>query len=223
MKTPFLLSLFFLLIYLPANSQISFGIKASHTKAWFSSDDKAKMDGLGTTVTFYKRLNKFLEIGIEPGLVQKGTSQIYGEYSFIMCCFGPCPLEDEPARKLKATYAQAPFMAQLRLPIKNSPFILTGKLGGGASYLTSGYYETITYPDFGFEGREKTKALDFNANDDLNRWDFGFHQSIGLGVAVGHGTIILETEFYQGLKKLTNYDDFKNRSRSFSLGYFIYL
>ncbi|MEO1262737.1 MAG: outer membrane beta-barrel protein [Bacteroidota bacterium] len=229
MKTPFILSLAFLMFYLPANSQISFGIKGSYTRAWFSPDKEAKMGGLGTTVTLYKRLNKYLEIGTEPGLVQRGASQSYGafgETTMYLCCFSPSPIFPQildPLTSLRTSYIQAPLLIRTRFSLGNGPLSAFAKLGGGPSFLAAGHYETNSMDDFSFEITPVIRPFDFSQNDNINRWDWGLYGGVGLALRLGAGHINFETELYRGLSKLLENDDDKNRSRSFSLGYMIHL
>ena len=229
MKPLLLLSLALLFCYLPANAQISFGIKGSYTKAWFSTDQEAKMDGLGTTVSLYKRLNRYLEIGIEPGVVQRGTNQMFGHgnyFPFIICCIGPCPLiPNMPGTNnaLKANYVQAPLLVRARVPLGTSPLTAFAKLGGGPSYLASGNYETTNMDDTTFEIKPVIAELGFSDEYSFKRWDWGLYGGIGVGLQMGTGQLVLETELYRGLSNTVAYADYKHRTLSYSLGYMIHL
>lgn len=232
MKTPFLLLLAFFIFYLPANAQLSFGIKASNTKAWYAgmNDDAEKIGGMGITFNFYKKMNKVISIGMEPGIVQRGTTQRFGDDYFFgcLCCFGDCVLpEDEPifdpaANMLKSSYLQIPLFFQFHIPTNNRLDIYA-KIGGGPSWLASGNYHTSTYDFETFKTIEENKAINFTEADPLNRWDWGAQAGIGIGYQIGAGKLVFETELYRGFSKVVNYADYKNRNHIYSFGYMINL
>ena len=231
MKKSLFLSLAILAFYLPANAQLSFGIKVSVTKAWHSSDpsDAPNMQGLSTTLSLYKKLNKFIEVGLEPGIVQRGTTQTFGPdiYTCYLCCFGDCVIPGYSISKsvtgLKASYIQAPLLLQVKLPLANGKLAVFGKTGGGPSWLASGYYDTDVFDDITFETRPENKALDFSKNDSPKRWDIGLNSGAGIGYHLGCGMLTIEMEYYHGLRDVVDYTSFKNRSVSYSLGYAVNL
>ncbi len=233
MKKSLLLSLAILAFYLPANAQLSFGIKGSITQSWFNDEpsDAPKMNGLGTTLLLYKRINKHFDIGIEPGMVQRGTEQqfdrgIYNPYLCI-CCFGDCLVpEAYPYGKsngLRTSYVQAPILARANLPIAKGKIALFGKFGGGLSWLASGYYNTQVYDESSFGVKPEVKELDFSEEDSLKRWDWGLYSGAGFGFNLGCGMLTFEAEFYHGLRDMADYASFRNRSTSYSVGYLISL
>lgn len=230
MKTPFLLSFAFLLFLGSAEAQLSFGIKSSQTKAWFTEkdEDAGKMAGMGITFQLSKRFGKILEVGIEPGIVQRGTSERFGNEYLFMCCFGDClypdhEIFDYQANTLKSSYLQMPIMTKAHLPTKKGIFDLYAKLGGGPSWLASGSYYTRTYDEETFAHVPESKNIEFTDNHPFNRWDWGVNAGLGLGIKIGSGMVVFETEYYRGFSKVVNYADFKNRSQSYSLGYSINL
>ena len=229
MKKSVLLSLAFFLFCLSANAQFTFGIKGSLNKSTLSgnTDDATKMEGLGFSILFYKKVNKFLEVGIEPGIVLRGTTQPFGRYNYCLCCFGDCILpyypEEPEANFLQTSYIQAPIMARANVPIVKDKLILFGKFGSGVAWLNSGYYETSVYDEVTFLLRPENKTLDFSGDHSFKRWDWGLNGAIGLGAKVGCGLLSFETELYRGLSNMTDYGDNKNRTIGYSLGYSISL
>lgn len=233
MKTPVLLSFAFLLFYLPAKTQTSFGIKGSFTNSWMKSDKDAKLGGIATTLTFYKKINKFLELGIEPGMVQRGSMKTPGiehEYAnYIFCCF--CTAEGcyggpggtAGLKPMNANYIQAPFMARGNFSMAQGRISLLPKIGAGPSWLASGYYETEVYEDDYFNGVPETQALTFESGDVDKRWDWGFYAGAGIGYKLGFGMITFETEMYRGTNSLNQVESSKIRSWSYALGYSIQL
>ena len=221
-------------LYLPANAQLSFGIKGGVNQAWFNEQpsDAPKLNGLGTTLMLYKRVNKFLEIGMEPGVVQRGTTQPFNQNYYYpyncFCCFGDCllPINSYPYNSssgLRATYAQLPIMARSKWPLLNGNMAIFLKAGGGPSWLAAGYYDTQVYDEATFQTVPENKALDFSEENSPRRWDFGLYSGAGLGYNLGCGMLTFETEYYHGLRDVTDYVSFKNRSITYSLGYIINL
>ena len=235
MKKSLLLLLAILACYLPANAQISFGIKGGINQAWHSGSnaDAPKMQGFSTSLAIYKRLGRFLEIGIEPGFVQRGTTERYGEgytMPYAICCFGDCDLPfyeemDNPYRGLKASYIQAPVMIRANLPLANNKLALFGKTGCGLSYLSSGYYGTMVYDETIFVHRPETEELRFSEEDGIgtNRWDWGIYNGIGIGYRLGFGMLSVEAEYYHGFRAVNENDAFKNRGINYSFGYLVNL
>ncbi|MEZ4953890.1 MAG: outer membrane beta-barrel protein [Saprospiraceae bacterium] len=236
MKKSLLLSLAILACYLPANAQLSFGIKGGVNNAWHSgANDAPKMQGLSTSLTVYKKLGKFLEIGMEPGFVQRGTTQQYGYQNYYyycdVCCFGPCydptlgDMSGNPYQGLKASYIQAPMMVRGSLPLAKGKVVLSGKMGGGPSYLSSGYYGETVMDETSYFLKPASRELDFSEDDGTGtkRWDWGLYGGMGVGYQLGFGLLSLEMEHYRGFSKVSEYLPSKNRGISYSLGYTISL
>ena len=235
MKTPFLLSFAFFLFISSAEAQLSFGIKSSSVKASFThrQDDAAKMGGMGITFQLSNKFNKFLEIGIEPGFVQRGTTERFGEVYpyYCFCCFGDCvfpdegyePIFDSNAEMLKSSYLQMPVMVKLHVPSKKGIVDLYAKVGGGPSWLASGTYYTQTYNEETFQYDPESKVIEFNKEHPFNRWELGVYGGLGLGIKLGSGMVAVEAERYYGLRDVTDYASYRNRTMSYSLGYLINL
>ena len=219
-----------LIFTLPAKAQLSFGIKGSYTNSWHSNDSELKLGGMGASVTFYKRFGKILEIGIEPGVVQRGSNQLYVEpfnYLNFMCCFGDCftpaLTPGNKSQNIRMTYLQAPVYLRANIPMANGKLAIIPKIGGGASWLASGYYDTNVMDEETFQIAPETKPLDFSSDGSLKRLDYGIQGGVGIGYNMGFGQLIFESELYRGFKKLNDYEGPKNRSLSYSLSYMLNL
>ena len=234
MKTPFLLSLAFLFFYLPAEAQLTFGIKGSFTEAAQSIDGAKtpKIQGLGTTFSLYKKVNKFLEIGAEPGLVQRGNGQqIIDDYYYYapitFCGFGCFVSSYYPTYSntsgLKTTHLQVPAMARLSLPMAKGRLAIFGKIGGGPSWLASGIYESEVLDLNTYEIVPETRTFSFSDDEGLKRWEWGWYSGAGIGYQTGFGMITFETEFYRSLTSMSTYTELRNRSTSYSLGFSVRL
>ncbi len=234
MKAPYLLSLAFLFLFFSAEAQLTFGIKGSfiEAKQVLYDSKTASIPGLGTTLILYKKVNKFLEIGMEPGIVQRGTGQHltqgYYYYAPITFCGFGCYTSsyyptNNPTNGLKTTYFQAPLMTRIGLPLAKGKMAIFGKIGGGPSWLANGYYESEVLDENTFEIKPETRELEFTEETGINRWEWGFYSGGGIGYNLGCGMLTFETEFYRGMTGMSEYTDLKNRSISYSLGFSVKL
>ncbi|HFA47405.1 MAG TPA: hypothetical protein ENJ95_00150 [Bacteroidetes bacterium] len=229
MKTrSFLLPLLFLFFSAAANAQFSFGIKGGYAKVWQSntttSADNSKFDGMVATVLLYRRVNKYLEIGIEPGYARRGNARHFNNNLIILGYIDFIDLEamitptDLP---LVTQHIEVPLMIKSNIPLVNSKFIFLAKAGVGASWLASGYYESNEYDYITGQNISKITSLDFSNERIYKRWDWGIYAGTGIGYKLGFGMLAFEMETYLGQTSAVNFKKAKNRSINYSFSYLI--
>ena len=204
-----------------AQAQFSFGIKAGYSQAWLSSSvdnfEIAKLNGLSNTVVVYRRINKILELGVEPGLVKRG--QANGWFPSYCClefcdCFFPFTSSDHA---ISMNYIQLPLLVKAGLPLAKKKFSIAAKIGGGPSWMTSGTYQTEEFNENTFEFRPVTRRISFDGFEGMNRWDWGFYTGAGIGYPVPWGSINVEIEKYYGMSAINKYHEGRNRNMNYSI------
>ena len=191
-------------------AQISVGIKTSQVKAWeeygdvgLPDDARIHIHSVKVAATVYATVTNYLEIGIEPGYVQRGAAC---EPGFII--FN----EDT---KLMLNYFELPLLAKFNLKTKNQKGELFCKIGGSASYAMSAYREIMENESRPFS---RTK-LTFDEFGSMERWDYGVFGGLGLAYKLGPGKLSLEANYYHGLPDVDPFNRSENRSLEFGLGY----
>lgn len=198
-----------------AYSQITVGFKTAFVKAWeeygdvgLPDDANIHINSIKVSALIYKPIGNFMELGIEPGYVQRGAAC---EPGFIIF---------QQDTKLEINYLELPVMAKFNLKTKNQKFSLFSKIGGSASMAFSAYREVMEIPDLQPFSRTK---LELNDNDALSRWDYGLYGGLGMEVAIGPGRLLMEGNYYYGIPNVDSFNRSQNRSVEISVGYLISL
>ena len=194
-------------------AQVNIGAKGGYTKAWEDYGDvnlpeNAEIDiaGFNMSVLAYLQIGQYLKVGVEPGFVQRGAA----------CVPGWQPIFQGDT-KFFLNYAELPLMVSGHLPLFQKKFEIFGKAGYGASYLASAYREQLVFGSDDPAVRTKMPLDEDSSN--LNRWDHGFYGGLGLGYNFGRNQIFFETDYYRGQKDAERFNESKNRSVNFSIGY----
>ncbi len=198
-----------------SKAQISVGIKGGYTTAWefyntnLPEGADISVDGFNVSAMIYKPLGKHLQIGIEPGYVQRGAA----------CIPGWQPIFAADTRLL-LNYVEAPVMLSGKIPLLNGRMEIFGKVGYGFSRLVRAYQQN-TLTDW--ENPEPKSRIPLNGFNGLNEWDHGVYTGAGIGMKAGPGKLTLEVNHYLGLRDATEGATSKNRSLNFNVGYSISL
>ncbi len=203
----------FLFVGFPLNAQFSLGIKGGYTKAWQDYGDTEvpenaiiHVNRMNVSAMAYYRLGKHLELGVEPGFVERGAACIPG--------FGLFFVGDT---KYLLNYVELPLMLQASWGNK---FVFFSKIGYGGSYVLSG---TRVVTDLIFtDNPPKRDAIDFDdPSYNLNRWDHGIYGGIGVAYNFDIHRLFFSLEYYHGLKDVEKLNASQARSINFNLGYAI--
>lgn len=201
----------------PLMAQISIGVKGGHTTAWPDYGDiqlpenaDTKVKGYNVSLLGYYKVNRFLQLGIEPGFVNRGAACEPG--------WQPIFVGDS---KLLLDYIEAPVFVSGHLPLLNDKLEIFGKVGYGWSMITSAMREQINFAD----GTKQTTKLDPDDPDSssLNRFDHGLYGSFGIGYNLGTHQLFVESAYYHGLRDVDLFNASKNRSLNLNVGYKINL
>lgn len=241
MKAPTtLLAAIFLLLAISVQAQWAFGIKGSFVRSSQNivpalthlgyNDYSQTINGYGTSFSFYYHVVKYLQIGIEPGLVRRGNrtadySVINGDpfdcWNFENNNLNPeCIVERYGDTQLFASYVQAPILLKGILPICKDRLSIFAKIGGGFSWL---FYAQQEHNFQLFGPYFQSRTIDLEEEIYIKRWDRAWQIGGGLDLKMGPGQFSLETLLYQGAKDFYEYTKSRTRSFSYSLGYQIYL
>ncbi len=201
--------------FVQLQAQVSLGIKASHVKAWeeygdvgLPDDAEIHVNRFSVSALAYYKINNFLEVGIEPGFVQRGAAC---EPGFIIF---------ERDAKLFLNYIEAPLMVKINSPQIANVFSIFGKVGAGASRLITAFREQEMFGDPNSVIRTK---LDLDTENSMNKWDYGLHGALGMAVNFGRNQFFVETNIYHGLPDVDPLNRSENRSLQFGLGYMMAL
>lgn len=190
-------------------AQISIGLKAGYTNAWEDYGDidlpeNAEIDINSMNVyllTSYE-INKYLDITIEPGFIQRGAA----------CVPGWTPIF-EGDTKFFLSYIDIPLFVQGNVPLFNNRIEIFGKLGYGLSYMVKAVREEMI-----FDSDEP--ALRFDMDYSLfNRLDHGFHASSGIAYNLNKHQLFLETAYYRGMLDAEINNTSKNNNININVGY----
>ncbi len=202
-------------ISLQIQAQFSFGVKTGITRAWEDYGDvEIPEDGETHVYRFnvsglaYYQFSNYFSFGAEPGYVERGAAC---EPGFIIF---------NQDTKLFLNYVEMPLMLAGNLPLFKNKIEVFGKMGYGASFITTAFREVS---DFGSDAPPEKTKLEFGENATLNRWDHGIYSGAGFGFNFGKNQIFLETDYYFGLKDAEKFNTSKNRSLNFNVGYLFQL
>ncbi len=209
-KAVFLITLLAFCLY-QLNAQVSLGLKSSFVKAWeeygdvgLPDDAEIHVNRFNFSALAYYKINDFVEVGIEPGFMQKGAAC---EPGFIIF---------EGDAKLFLNYAEAPLLLRINSPIIGNTITVFGKIGAGASRLLTAYREVEVFGDPNSVVRTQ---LDLNAENGMNKWDYGLHGALGFSVNIGNHELFAETNIYRGLTDVDPENRSENRTLQFGIGF----
>ncbi|MEO1262736.1 MAG: outer membrane beta-barrel protein [Bacteroidota bacterium] len=227
-------ALLVLAFMLTSSAQVTFGIEAGQLHSWhstaltFSDQNNSTLKGLSVNVSLYKNLNRFIHLGIEPGIAQRGTRHDYPDFISSSFIVSGTTLVTAPTSSffyagdvIHSTYVQLPLLARVQVPLGNGNFGFFIKGGAGVSWVASAYEEIGILGAEGIGGA--ILKIDFKNNDDFRRIDFGIHSGAGLNLKIGLGQLSLGCIGYYGMSQISVGNDRRNRSIGYSLGYHILL
>ncbi len=197
------------------NAQISIGLKGGFVRAWeeygdvgLPDDAPIQVNGFQVSALAYAKIHKNIEIGFEPGFIQRGAACEPGFVIF------------NQDTKLLLNYAEVPLMVKGKFNLFNDKLEVFGKLGYGVSMILKASREVIDLS--GIDPPVKTD-LDIKNNENMERWDHGIYSGLGVAYNLGKNQIFFETSFYHGLKDVDKWNTSMNRSLQFNLGYMMNL
>lgn len=220
MKTLKIFLLFALCLTLQQlSAQFSVGIKGGYVNAWeyygdveLPEDAQIDVNGYNISALAYLRLNNNLKVGMEPGFVQRGAA----------CVPGWMPIF-EGDTEFELNYIEAPVFISGNLQLFKSRFEVFGKLGYGASYLTSAYREELTSGIGGSDSPVIRTKMDLGEDSILNRLDHGAYGNFGFAYNLGIHQIFIESGYYHSFTDAERFNTSKNRSVNLNIGYMISL
>ena len=236
MKAPFhFLLFFFCLLSFSVAGQWSFGIKGSYSRSnqdipfeYLATDyqytkSSNKVEGYGLAVSLYYHLNKYWQIGVEPGVVKRGSGVYsYGAYMLFDCgdfegfSFEECSPTPINETRVYAQYAQVPLLMKFNVALFKNRLSIFLKGGGSVSWLSSAQNQTTNVY---LDQPSVFQSVNLKEEGVLNRWDLGVQMGSGINIKAGPGSVLLETTIYQGFKDFYNYRKSWTRSFEYSLGY----
>lgn len=194
-----------------AVAQLSVGVKSGYVRAWQDYGDvilpewaQTHIHSYQASVLLHYQLNKHLEIGIEPGLVQRGAACEPGFSTF------------NSDTEIHLNYAELPLLMTFKVPFCQDRLEAYAKGGVGTSFILTGYRQVNVFSSN--EDPQQTK-LNFTGFRAPRRWDIGFHGGMGISCRIGTGKILLESTFYGGMRDFAAPLSSQNRSIFVGLGY----
>ena len=194
------------------NAQISIGVKGGYSNAWenygdvvLPDDAQIDVSGYYFSVLSYLKINKHLDIGIEPGYVQRGAACVPGFNVFV----------DDTEFRLN--YIELPLMIRGNFSFAKEKLEVFGKLGYGGSMIQKG---TEIQTIFGSDEPPLETRIDFeNQFSSLNKYDHGMYGGFGFGFNFGKNQLFLEGNYYHGLKDFDDNNASTNRSLQIGFGF----
>jgi hypothetical protein len=227
MKTTIQLSIFCIIFAFTSTSSFAqlesgptrtIGFKIGYTDAWQHYGDvilpanaETHVKGYHGALEFYRSINRFLSVGIEPGLVTRGAACVPGWNGGITPGF----IGDT---KFFINYIELPVAASLKLPVFKSNFSVFAKVAYGPSYIVSAKQEKICLKCMR-PGRGTITPIELGPNSILNRWDHGLYSAAGMSYQLNSHQVFFEYEFYTGFRDAERFNTSKNRDSDFSIGY----
>lgn len=204
-------------------SQTTLTVKIQAGKSWQNYGDDFPINGYDQNITHYgasvevfRQLTDRVALGVAPGFMRRGAA----------CEPGFFPNGDlvAPFPSFDATvfldYVQLPFLVRAELPLVGRLSVF-GQGGAGFSYLIGGYRE-ITF--FGLPPSTEERQLDFEgADQNLNRFDFGWSSTLGFAFRVGKGKLRVSGDHYYSFLDMNQNNTSLNRNWAVGLGYQISL
>lgn len=190
------------------SAQVSIGIKGGLAKSWRANipgedDDYVHKEGIQFSFVSFMRINNTLSLGIEPGYIPRITSATF---------FG---FEDPGlVARVNVNYIALPIYISGRYPLWNDRLKMNVKAGYGISLLTGANREFQP-------GQLFTEPVIIKHAGWLNKVDHGFYSGIGIEYAMGRNKLILESDFYFGMRDVIVFDFSKNRTITTGIGYML--
>ncbi|MEL7251218.1 MAG: hypothetical protein AAFO03_22510 [Bacteroidota bacterium] len=208
-----------LLFSFALSSQTTLTIKSQLGRSWQNYGDDFPLNGYEQNITHYgfsaevfRAINHRLAIGVAPGFMRRGAAC---EPSFIAGdrLFPTGVLTDAT---IYLDYLQLPFLIRADFPIWGK-LEATAQTGAGFAYLLSGFREitflNVSVPD-------ERRDLDFSgADNNLNRFDFGWSSSVGFAYGIGRGEVRVAGEYYNSFLDMNQNNTSLNRNWAVSLAY----
>ena len=207
-----------LLISVIASTQTSLTVKGQYGSAWQNQpatfntqNDLNQVAHFGFGVELFRQLNSHWALGVAPAYARRGTSFEFGFINGLI--IGPLPSFEA---RLKLNYLQLPFLLRYHGKLKGElAYFIQG--GAGFSYLMGGYREVRIFDS---PNPLERQDLDFDTTDaELNRFDFGWQNSLGVSYPLGKGRVTLSGEYYNGFLDVDQKNFSQNRSWGIGLGY----
>ncbi|MEL7251216.1 MAG: outer membrane beta-barrel protein [Bacteroidota bacterium] len=197
------------------SGQTTMQIESQIGEAWqtsnssFSAGPDREVTHFGFGIELFQQLGRRLSVGVAPGFMRRGTSF---ETGFLNGLFFGARFE----ARLYLNYIQLPFYLKANFPIYGK-LECFGQTGVGYAYLVGGFREATVITSVAPTERLK---LDFEERDaELNRFDLGWHSSLGLKLALGKGKLALTYNYYLGFLDVDQKNESKNRNWGVGLGY----
>ena len=237
MKTPVtFLTTIACLLTISVQAQVTFGVKGSFVRShldmaadltYVGYDDHSKaLNGYGTAVSLYFQIFRHLHIGIEPGLIRRGSrtvNYLTMNHSAFHCwdyeanTFKDCEVEAYGENRTYTQYVQVPLLLKGLFPLCNDRLSVFVKAGGGFSWLSSAQHERGNNELFGI-GFESS-AINLQEVTHIKRWDRAWYTGAGFDFKLGAGYLSLESQLYHGTQDFYAFKKSHIRSIEYSLGY----
>lgn len=215
-RIKYIILLLICLITFKAQTQISIGLKTGYTHAWQNYGDITLPDnavvhinGFNISVLGYVELNKYFELGIEPGYIKRGAACVPGWNIGIMPIF----LSDT---KFYLDYIELPLILSGKINTWNDRLTVFGKLGYGGSFLARAFREDIT------DVQNQVFISEINLRQSTNflkRWNHGIYTGAGIGYNIKKHQVFFSADYYIGLIDVDRINVSKNRNLNFNVGY----
>lgn len=200
-------------------AQTTLTIKAQAGKSWQNYGDDFPINGYDQNITHYgfsaelfRDINPHFALGIGPGYMRRGAACEPGFFNgdFIA----------DPFLAVDATifldYVQIPFLVRGTLPLFGKLEVF-GQGGAGFSYLVGGFRDITTF--FVPPSTERRK-LDFEgADQNLNRFDFGWSSTLGFAYPIGKGKLRVSGDHYNSFLDMNQRNTSLNRNWAVGLSY----
>ena len=207
-------SFFLICFFFSANleAQISIGVKGGYSNAWedygdveLPEDAQIDVKGYYVSILSYLKINKHLQVGIEPGFVQRGAACIPGFNPFI------------GDTEFRLNYIELPLMVRGNFSFAKERLEVFGKVGYGGSMVAKGT-EVLTI--IGSDEPPEETEIDFqNQFSSLNKYDHGLYGGFGFGFNFGKNQLFVEGNYYHGMRDFDNNNTSKNRSLQIGIGF----
>ncbi|MCH8903356.1 MAG: outer membrane beta-barrel protein [Bacteroidetes bacterium] len=210
---PFL-ALLFCFLTLQLTAQISLGIKGGYVRAWeqynlvLPDDAKIHVNRFQVSALAYYQVNNYVSLGVEPGFTQRGAACVPG---FIL-------FRDEV--KLLLNYLELPLMISVNVPLCEDKMEVFGKLGFGTARVIAAFREESS--QLGDEPPIRTR-LNTSFPSIFRRWDYGIYSGFGFAIDIGADQLYVESSYFHGLRDVDVFNNSKNRSLHFAIGYMVRL
>ncbi|MEM7163541.1 MAG: outer membrane beta-barrel protein [Bacteroidota bacterium] len=211
MKSLFSISIFSILFLGSLQAQNYIGVKGGYTNSWESYGitqvpDEAEIDinTFNASFFWYKNLSEKYQIGIEPGIVQRGANCVPG---FISPWLGDT--------RIKITYASLPLNCRRNFVLADwlNVYLKAGPEFSAAIFAQEQLIE--------LETGEVTDSRDLSIGrfGEVKQFNFGLSAGSGIEIPIGKGNMILEGVYYNSISHAVPRAFSLNRNINVTLGY----